>query len=69
MILLDLCAALDPGFEDLREASEVLTPYSVAARYPGRGPDPSAEEAEAAHGLATQVAGFVDARLCRADPP
>lgn len=34
--LLDLCAACDPSFEQLRESCLRLDPYSVLFRYPGQ---------------------------------
>jgi len=59
----ELCAAHDPDFAELREAGEVLTPYAVAVRYPGRAPDPAPDEAEAALRLAKRVVEFVAERL------
>ena len=46
--LRELCAVHDAGFDALREAAEILTPYAVAVRYPGQVADPTAEEAKAA---------------------
>ena len=66
--LRELCAAHDSAFGALRTAAEVLTPYAVAVRYPGRVPDPAAGEAEEALRLAEQVVAVVDTAL-PADSP
>jgi len=61
--LCDLCAASDPEFDRLLEAARELTPYAVAVRYPGAGPDPDLAEAEAAFRRAREVVAFVALRL------
>jgi HEPN domain-containing protein len=67
--LCELCAAHDATFAELREAAEVLTPYAVAVRYPGQGPEPTLEEAQSAERLAASVVHFVRTRLpSRASP-
>lgn len=61
--LAELCATHDSTFDELREAAEVLTPYAVAVRYPGRVPDPDPGEAAAALRMAALVVTFVTDRL------
>lgn len=43
--LMDLCEQIEPGFAELREETETLSPYATAVRYPGDLPDISPEEA------------------------
>jgi len=61
--LCELCAESEPAFATLREAAASLTPYAVAVRYPGRGPDPDDAEAEEALRLAQEVTRLTRERL------
>lgn len=57
--LLDLCETVEPGFADLREAAERLTPYAVEVRYPGDVLEISVEEAQQALAAAQVVWNYV----------
>ena len=61
--LVGKCLPFDNTFEDLRLAATSLTPYAVAARYPGSLPGLSHEEALEALSMARQVWNFVEDRL------
>lgn len=64
--ILDLCAAIDDEFEDIRDLVEPLTIYAVAYRYPGPA-DPSLTEVQRAAKSVEQVWTFVTARLASRD--
>jgi HEPN domain-containing protein len=60
--LLDACVALDPAWEQLRDAVEPLTAYAVRFRYPGVS-DPPVEEVRTALTAVAAVEDFVVRRL------
>lgn len=66
--LVGKCLPFDETFEDLRLAATSLTPYAVAARYPGDLPGLSKEEALEALDKAQQVWNFVIDRLPSDNP-
>ena len=61
--LMDLCVRIEPGFADLREGTESLSPYAIEVRYPGEASSVSPEEARAALAAAEAVWGYVLALL------
>ncbi len=58
--LLGLCLPTGPGFEQLRQACEELTPLAQEFRYPGDVAEPTVEEAQRALGLAEHVYTFCE---------
>jgi HEPN domain-containing protein len=61
--LIDLCAPLDPDFEQFRAKVDELTPYAVEFRYPDALPLMPLEPARAAVDTAGRVYAFVVARI------
>ena len=61
--LIDLCAPLDPGFEQFRAPAYELTPYAVEFRYPDTLPLMPLEPARAAVDAAHRIYDFVTHRL------
>jgi len=61
--LLSDCAELDPGFGVLAEATEVLTPFATAFRYPGDVLNPDPADVTEAIDLAETVFAFVLSRM------
>ena len=58
--LLNLCAGLDPAFEDLRPAVRFLNAYIATSRYPAEtDPEPDIPSAREAIRRAQQIADFV----------
>ena len=58
--LIELCARLNPAFEDLTPAAEFLNAYIATGRYPAEAdPEPDLEAAQEAIHLAQQIADFV----------
>ena len=57
--LMDLCEAKEPGFADLREETEMLSPYAIEVRYPGEMLEISPEDARKALMAAEAVWVFV----------
>ena len=45
-LLVDLCAGLDPRFDEWREVAELLTPYATRFRYPGPPGTPQVPDAD-----------------------
>jgi len=63
-LLLKICSAKDPSFEDLREDCEFLTAYYVDTRYPVHWPTKfSKEEAQKALRSADHIRIFVREKL------
>jgi HEPN domain-containing protein len=63
-LLLKICSAKDPSFEDLREDCEFLTAYYVDTRYPVHWPTKfSKEEAQKALLSAEHIRIFVRKKL------
>ena len=61
--LVEPCEEIADDFTSLRDAAELLTPYSVEFRYPGGDAEPTREAADTARQLARQGVDFVIARL------
>ncbi len=61
-LLVD-CEQLDPAFIDLADATEVLTPFATAFRYPGDVCDPDPADVVEAIELAETVLVFVLNRM------
>lgn len=61
-LLVD-CEQLDPAFAELAEATEVLTPFATAFRYPGDVSEPDPADVAEAIELAQIVLVFVRARM------
>lgn len=61
--LLADCEQLDPAFMELAEATEVLTPFATAFRYPGDVSDPDPADVVEAIELAQIVLVFVLTRM------
>lgn len=63
--LLEECAALDKGFDQLREICAVLTDYYVPVRYPDVGDLGGLTEKEAGEALelAERIVKFVEEKL------
>ena len=61
--LIDLCAPLDPAFEQLRSDADELTPYAVEYRYPDALPLLSLATASSTVETATRIYTFVLNRL------
>lgn len=61
--LIDLCAPLDPGFEQFRAQADELTPYAVEFRYPDALPLMSLMSARAAVEIAGYIQAFVVDRV------
>jgi HEPN domain-containing protein len=57
------CLPFDASFEELRAAATTLTPYAVAARYPGDLSELTEAEAQEALALARKVWHFILERL------
>ena len=57
--LLDLCEVQEPGFASLRDKAEVLTPYAVEVRYPGKDMEISQEEAQEVLATSEAVWNFI----------
>jgi len=53
--LVALAKEVDSELAEAVRGAEALTPYGVAARYPGELPEPSLDDAQAATSLAKQV--------------
>jgi len=64
--LVELCAAVAPAFQELRETAVALTDYAVNARYPDDWTEIQVEEAKEAVAKAHDAAVFV-ARALRAE--
>lgn len=64
--LVEQCMEYDDTFSALRDAAEILTPYSTAFRYPGDVIEPMLEDVEEAIELARHVFDFVLVRLSNA---
>ncbi len=60
-VLVDLCAAIEPMFQNFQEAAAVLTPYATVFRYPGEffEAEPDKQQVETAIKLAKEVVEFV----------
>lgn len=61
--LLELCIPFSPGFQSLKVAAKILTPYAADFRYPGDNVDPGTAEAEKAVEMAKQIVSFVIEQL------
>ena len=61
-LLVD-CEQLDPAFVELAEATEILTPFATAFRYPGDVGDPDLADVVDAIDLAQTVLVFVLTRM------
>ncbi len=57
--LIDMCAAQNEAFDDLREKAELLGPFAVEVRYPGDALEVSHEDAEEAYAAAHAIWEFV----------
>lgn len=57
--LIDQCITFDNSFEQIRNISEILTPYATAFRYPGDVLEPNFADAEEALRLAGDLLDFV----------
>jgi HEPN domain-containing protein len=62
-VLLDICSLFEPGFHDLKDIADTLTPYATEFRYPGDVIEPERSEAEEALEMATLVLDFVIQKL------
>jgi len=62
-VLIDQCEKLDQSFQQIREASDILTPYATAFRYPGDLLEPEPADADEALLLARKVVDFVKAKM------
>jgi len=62
-VLIEQCMDLDRTFEQIRDISEILTPYATAFRYPGDVLEPDPSDAEEAFRLAGVVLDFVLQRM------
>jgi HEPN domain-containing protein len=61
--LLTDCEQVDPTFAELADATEVLTPFATAFRYPGDRLDPDSADVVEAIELAQTVLVFVQTRM------
>jgi len=61
--LIDLCALLDPAFEQLRGEADELTPYAVEYRYPDALSSLTLEAAKPTVAAALRIYTFVLSRL------
>ncbi len=57
------CEPIDADFAELRRAANLLAGYVIDPRYPSMMPEPTDECAQATHGAAEHIFGFVRARL------
>ena len=57
--LLAFCIPLEPKFDRLEEAAEILTPYATEFRYPGDVTEPSKEETQQALAMAENFLNFI----------
>lgn len=57
--LIAQAATLEPAFDDLRDEADLLTPYSVAYRYPDEEMEPNSTEFRAALDASERVCQFV----------
>lgn len=62
-VLLDMCSLSEPGFHDLKDVADTLTPYATEFRYPGDAIEPERYEAEEALEMAASVLEFVIQKL------
>jgi HEPN domain-containing protein len=60
-ILVELCKALEPRFEDFQNAAILLTPYATIYRYPGEFFEvmPDVEQVQVALEMAKKILDFV----------
>ena len=61
--LIDLCAPLEPDFEQFRAPADELTPYAVEFRYPDTLPLVPLEPVRAAVDAAERIYAFVTDRM------
>ena len=57
--LVELCKDIEPSFDQLSDAAEMLTPLATEFRYPGDILEPKQSEAEEAYRYAQDVISFV----------
>lgn len=62
-VLLEQCIEIDPEFEEMRDAAEILTPYATAFRYPGDYLEPNDTEVREAIELADLALNLVRQRI------
>lgn len=64
-LLLELCAKVDPAFEELLDEANYLTTFYSAVRYPGDYPIFSLKDAKKAIELAVRIKDFVLAKISK----
>lgn len=62
-VLITISASVDPGFQQLLDAGDTLTPYATAFRYPGGLLQPERDEAASALDMAGSILKFVSERV------
>ncbi|KPQ33620.1 MAG: hypothetical protein HLUCCA11_17950 [Phormidesmis priestleyi Ana] len=61
--ILEMCAAYDSSFSQLKTEARMLTPYVMEFRYPGDELEPDRKDAEEAMKMAATVLAFVSQKL------
>jgi HEPN domain-containing protein len=65
--LIEMCADIDKGFNDLGADASDLSVFYISTRYPGDFPDVDFKDAEKAYGSAAKIKNFVLRRVNESD--